>query len=195
MSHECWLIRHGESAANAGERTADPASIPLTALGWQQAHSLVERLPQPDRVIVSQYLRTQQTAAPLLERYPQLQAEIWPIHEFTYLSPALCSNTNQADRQPMVTEYWQRCDPEYRHGPDAESFRMLIERVQTALQRLQTLHGISCVFAHGQVIRTMLWLQTQTITTIDQALMQRWHAHGNQQVVGNAECIRLTWPG
>ena len=30
------LIRHGESAANAGEPTRDHASIPLTAIGWSK---------------------------------------------------------------------------------------------------------------------------------------------------------------
>ncbi|GAA5526338.1 phosphoglycerate mutase family protein [Herpetosiphon gulosus] len=193
MSHECWLIRHGESLANAGERTPDPASVPLTALGWQQAHELIQRLPKPHRVIVSQYLRTHQTAEPLLKHYPDLQAEVWPIHEFTYLSPSLCRDTNQDDRRPLVEEYWQRCDPDYRHASDAESFRMLIERVQAAMQRLQALDGISCVFAHGQIIRTMLWLQTQTITTLDHAVMRRWNTDGGSRLVGNAECIPLLW--
>lgn len=193
MSHECWLIRHGESLANAGERTPDPASVPLTALGWQQAHGLIERLPKPHRVIVSAYLRTQQTAEPLLKHYPELQAEVWSIHEFTYLSPSLCRDTNQDDRRPLVDDYWQRCDPDYRHGPDAESFRMLIERVQAAMQQFQALDGISCVFAHGQIIRTMLWLQTQTITTLDHTVMRRWHVDGGSRLVGNAECIRLLW--
>lgn len=32
------LIRHGESAANAGEATLDHASIPLTLTGVEQAH-------------------------------------------------------------------------------------------------------------------------------------------------------------
>ncbi|PYG98133.1 histidine phosphatase family protein, partial [Arthrobacter stackebrandtii] len=32
------MVRHGESAANAGRPTKDHASIPLTAKGLEQAH-------------------------------------------------------------------------------------------------------------------------------------------------------------
>ena len=34
------LIRHGESAANAGEASTDHARIPLTAKGVEQAYSM-----------------------------------------------------------------------------------------------------------------------------------------------------------
>ena len=43
-----WLIRHGESIANAGEPTQDHAAIPLSEKGLQQAQELalaIRRLP------------------------------------------------------------------------------------------------------------------------------------------------------
>lgn len=41
------LIRHGESAANAGQTSDDPASIPLTEFGLSQADYLSSTLSPP----------------------------------------------------------------------------------------------------------------------------------------------------
>ncbi|WP_366512101.1 phosphoglycerate mutase family protein, partial [Veillonella sp.] len=40
-----YLIRHGESAANAGLKTFGTATIPLTPLGQSQAQEVPEHLP------------------------------------------------------------------------------------------------------------------------------------------------------
>ena len=34
------------------------------------------------------YLRTQQTAQPTIERFPEVPVAVWPIQEFTYLEPS-----------------------------------------------------------------------------------------------------------
>jgi len=47
-------------------------------------------------------LRSQQTAAPLIARYPDVPVEQWPIQEFTYLSPEHCHNTTFSERKPLV---------------------------------------------------------------------------------------------
>lgn len=49
-----WLVRHGESAANAGSATTDPATIPLTLVGRDQAVRVAAGLLQkPDLIVVS----------------------------------------------------------------------------------------------------------------------------------------------
>ena len=40
---ERWLIRHAESAANAGAATSDPASIPLSEAGADAVGCLGDR--------------------------------------------------------------------------------------------------------------------------------------------------------
>lgn len=80
------FIRHGQSIANAGAFTADPAGIALSALGHAQAQQLADGLDRAPRLIVSSpFLRAQQTAAPTRLRYPEAASETWPIQEFTYL--------------------------------------------------------------------------------------------------------------
>lgn len=55
--------RHGESAANAGKATDDPASIPLTDIGLRQADAIAREFPQmPDLLVSSPFLRARQTA-------------------------------------------------------------------------------------------------------------------------------------
>lgn len=80
------LIRHGESEANAGLPTASPTGIRLTAKGHAKAAAVAESIPErPGLIVTSPYLRTQATAAPFIRRYPEVPAEVWPVHEFTYL--------------------------------------------------------------------------------------------------------------
>ncbi len=75
------------------------------------------KLPRIDHVIVSQYLRgTQQTAAPILEKYNLTFEVDEHLHEFSYLSERKCANTNLSDRKAWVNVYWvenglsaQRC--------------------------------------------------------------------------------------
>lgn len=59
------LLRHGESAANAGQITTDPAEIPLTAAGLVQAEALSCSLVQaPMAIICSPFLRARQRPRP-----------------------------------------------------------------------------------------------------------------------------------
>ena len=64
-----WLVRHGQSASNAGLPAVGHGEVPLTALGQEQAREVARRVDrQPDRLIVSPFLRAQETAAPIRER-------------------------------------------------------------------------------------------------------------------------------
>lgn len=161
MTTRIWLFRHGESTANAGAATADPAGIPLTDRGAEQARRIARSIgAAPSMIITSPYLRTQQTAAPTLARFPEARRAVWPIHEFTYLSPIICGHSSPEDRRPMVEAFWGRADPAYVHGEGAESFAALIDRVADMQARLEALSGGPvAVFGHGQFMHAWLWLQ------------------------------------
>ena len=68
--------------------------IPLSETGHSQARRWAESLERPLRlIVVSPFLRARQTAAPFQNRFPNVPVEIWPIHEFTYLSPVKSAGT------------------------------------------------------------------------------------------------------
>ena len=147
-----FLVRHGQSVANAGGRTSDHDSNPLTDLGRVQAREFAGRVPcTPTLIVVSPFLRAQQTAEPLQQRFPDVPVEVWPIQELTFLEPARHKDTTEDDRQPHVLEYWQRQNPALIVGPGAESFAQFLDRARDAIRRLLTTSPGGCViiFTHG----------------------------------------------
>lgn len=149
------LIRHAESAANAGLATAAPDSIPLTENGLQQARELAESITcTPDLIISSPFERAIATALPTTGRFPDVSFEVWPVEEFTYLSPNRFAGTTQTDRKPHAESYWKNGATEFTGGPGAESFDHLLERADTMLAKLADHDAQNIlVFSHGQFIR------------------------------------------
>jgi broad specificity phosphatase PhoE len=138
--------------ANAGGKTSDHDTNPLTDLGRVQSLNFAENIPcEPTLVVVSPFLRAQQTAEPLLQRFLDVPVEVWPIHEFTFLEPANHKNSTEADRQPHVADYWQRQDPAFLTGPGAESFTQFFDRAREAIRRLETTNPGGCIIivTHG----------------------------------------------
>lgn len=154
-----WLIRHGESEANAGLPTEHPETIPLTALGHKQAQRTSQAFAHaPGLIVTSKYLRARQTAQHTQQRFPDVPVETWDIHEFTYLSPAALGTSTIAERKPLSSAYWEKCNPSAVEGADTESFAGFIERIQTLQKRL--LHqdqDFVAIFCHGFVIKALLW--------------------------------------
>ena len=146
------LVRHGQSLANSGGKTSDHDTNPLTDLGRMQARHLAERLGcKPTLFVVSPFLRAQQTAEPLLQRFPDVPVEEWPIQEFTFLNPAQHKNTSEEDRGPTVQHYWKRQDPTFVDGPGAESFTQFLDRAREAARRLVSANPGGCIVlvTHG----------------------------------------------
>ena len=108
------LIRHGESVSNAGFPTPNPEFVEFTNRGHQQAREVSKYLLQaslnPDLIVTSSYLRTQQTAIPL-KYFFHLPEEQWPVHEFTYLSMWHEEISTVEDRRETVEAYWQMANP------------------------------------------------------------------------------------
>ena len=159
MMKRIWLIRHGESIANAGEPTEDHKNIPLSMNGMEQARHLADQIETaPDLIVTSPYLRAQQTALPTMAKFPQAERGIWDcIHEFVYLAPATCVGTTFAQRRPRVIAYWRRLDPDYVDGEGAESYARLIGRIDETLSLLQSRkERFIILFTHAQFIRNFL---------------------------------------
>lgn len=152
------FIRHGQSEANAGLRSENAATIPLTVLGREQARAIASSFAAaPTHIAFSPYTRAIQTAEPTRLRFHEVASQRWAIQEFTYLSAERCRNTTSAERVPMVQAYWSRADPDAIDGPGVESFRAFIVRVDEALTRARALEGTVALFTHGQFMQAAMW--------------------------------------
>jgi len=153
-----YLIRHAESIGNIGARTKEHSQIPLSERGKVQAEKLAEKFNfRPDLLVISPFLRTRQTAAPLLEKYPDVSVEYWEVQEFSYLDCEKCYNTTSDERKVLRDAYFNRNDFDYVDGKGAESFNQLIERVDAMLERLKSWQGKNVlVFTHGNFLRAVM---------------------------------------
>ncbi len=187
------VVRHGESAANAGARTDDPALIPLTELGASQARFVADMISaRPSLIVVSCFLRTIQTATPLIERYPGVPVESWPVEEFTYLDVGACRGTTYAEREALRDTYWSRCDPFWTDGPGCESFACFIARVRALEHALSArdAEGAVVVFTHGLLIQALLWLQHPVPESMSRAAMQDFDRFRRSVPVSNCAIFR-----
>ena len=186
------LVRHGQSVTNAGGRSADQVSNPLTELGRAQARDFAERLDcKPTLFVISPFLRAQQTSEPLRQKFPDVPVEEWPVQEFSFLNPALHRSTSEADREPHVIGYWQREDPAYIESPDAESFTLFLDRAREAIRRLVARDPGGCIviFTHGffmQAIRMVLLFPEAADAEL-MANFQRFHLLNLIQNIGSIE--------
>lgn len=152
------LVRHAESIANAGFQTSHAHSIPLSPKGLTQAEAIVNDFPiVPELIVTSSFLRTQQTAAPLISKTPDARVEVWDmIHEFTYLDREKQKNKTPEQRRPFAIAYWNQKDPFYRDGPEEESFYDLLKRIERFLEVLeQRKENTIAVFSHGQFLNAL----------------------------------------
>jgi broad specificity phosphatase PhoE len=187
-----WLVRHGQSTSNAGLPAVGHGEVPLTALGLEQAQEVARRVERrPDLLIVSPFLRAQATADPIRARWPSVPCEIWPIQELTYLSPARCTGTTAEMRRPWIEEYWRRCDPDYRDGPDAESFRAFMSRLVDFHHRLQALEGDFVIaVGHGQFFRAYLMVLNEGFA-VTAGWMERYRVTETARPLTNGEVVEL----
>ena len=193
-------IRHGESLANAGQATSNPAGIPLTHAGMEQALILREKLRHlsPDLLVCSPYLRAQQTAAPTRGIFPDTPMETWPIHEFTFLSREHCTDMTAEQRKPWVQAFWNRGDPHFVDGEGAESFAGFMARVRGALSGFEALHRKNCrsviVFGHNRFFLALRWMIRENPEPTPEA-MQRFQNIFATEKLGNGTAFTATFNG
>lgn len=188
-----WLVRHGESEANAGLVTADFRTIALTDLGKRQAAALALMIDLvPAQIGTSPYLRARQTAAPLLSKYPHLRVLELPVQEFTYLASERCDGLDTASRLPLVEEYWLRMDHNHKDSADAESFAELCDRAAQFLEVAREWSGPGLVFTHEQFIRAVL-IEVFYGSIPSATAMRRFYSLRDGLPIPNASICRLEY--
>jgi alpha-ribazole phosphatase len=187
-----FLVRHGESASNAGGVTMPHALIPLTALGHQQARDLAQLLPPaPTRVLASPFVRATDTARPYADRN-SLTIEPEPLlQEFDMIDPALIAGMDQAQRRPVADAFWQEADPDKRMGDQAETFRAFAGRVSSFLaDHLPDLPDQTVCFGHGIWIGMVAW-QLLGFTAVDGQAMRGFRRFQTGLPLPNGVVYRL----
>ena len=170
------LVRHGESAANAGLPTSDPGLIPLTARGHAQAAQLSEMwAPNPSAIVTSEYVRAKDTARPLSMRFG-LEPTTHPLlHEFVTLDPDQVTGTTVLERRPLVDSYWAESDPTRRMGEGAETFVEFAARVDGYLPQLDALPHEAVIVGHGMWFAMLVW-RTMKFPVDDHVAMKSFRA-------------------
>jgi 2,3-bisphosphoglycerate-dependent phosphoglycerate mutase len=191
-AREVWFIRHGESLANAGGRTKETATCPLTELGLRQSQQLAAALPaEPEFIVHSTYLRARQTAEPTMERFCRVPVDEWTVQEVQYLDPVLCVDTTQDDRRLLAQSYWQQCEPHHA-PPGAESFAFFIERARATMAALsQRRERLTYVFSHGHFIRAIAWTILFRPSALDVSAMQHFRQFMASYPVPNCAIVPL----
>jgi len=188
-----WLVRHGQSTANAGQPSDDHMEISLTGFGHDQARAAALRAVRaPNLLVVSPMHRAVQTADAFLHRWPRAAREVWPIGEFTYLCPSRCVGTTATDRRAWVAAYWARCDPRFVDGEGAESFAAFMGRVSAFHERIMALgDGFVVAIGHGQFFRAYTLALKQGFATTSQA-MRDFRAAETANPLANGEVVEIT---
>jgi broad specificity phosphatase PhoE len=153
-----FLIRHAESEANAGGVFEFSNIVRLTDTGKQQAVELIGKLSKPDRIIVSKYIRTQETAEPLIKKLEEeehfFDVSLWhDIHEFSALDFHKITTKNHEGVKERARWYWGKNDPEYRDAEHKETFKEFAKRTHKALKRMRDIDKENYIFTHGLFIR------------------------------------------
>lgn len=188
------LIRHAQSAANAGYATNDHATIPLTDLGYTQAAELPSKLKtSPDLIIVSPFLRAKETAKPLINTFANIPVEeLFLIHEMNNLAPHKCENMTPLERKPFIENYWSMCDPYYIDGYGAESFATFIKRVESFIKILETkTENNIIVVGHGRFFQAVLYCISINSFVPTEEMMKNFIPFFNNNFIANTEMIEL----
>ncbi len=205
-----FLIRHGESQANAGFATPDPVKVELTPLGEKQANEVAAFLKEYtplNLIVTSPYLRTKRTAEPTKKLFPTADVEEWEVQEFTYLSSMHREHSTTQDRKPLVEVYWTMCEPSFiessqRDGfyhhfmpiTHPESFKVFIWRVQAFIRRLKELDDRCqniAVFSHEQFITAVLWCIKRGPTEITSDAMRDFRNFFYENRIPNGGIVEL----
>lgn len=210
------FIRHGQSVANAGGVSIPHPEIPLSPLGETQSRVLADLLPHdPPLVLTSDYLRTQQTAAPFVERIGRTARQNSLLHEFDNFDFSVIKGLTGDQREPIREAYWAKADPHYRMGPQAETFYEFEQRVQAFMPQLDELPHGTVVFGHGMWIGLMIWKQLGfsagdattmsafrrfqlglpmpncAVYHLNKGTSGRWHVQVDEQLIRAVQAIRL----
>jgi broad specificity phosphatase PhoE len=171
MSKKIFLIRHAESEANVGIPQKHIHNIVITENGRQQASDLAESLERPDRIIVSKFIRTIETAEPTMNKFPDSEVHLWlETHEFEPL--AGIKEMPLEDQRAQNDEYWLSSDPHYKMSEEIESFKEFTDRMMTLRNKISNLpEGLHYIFTHGYVVRMFMLMMSNPDMFSDQNIL------------------------
>lgn len=158
-----YLIRHAQSQSNAGLIINENHQIALTQLGHTQAKDLsswlFEHINEPvNDVLVSTYLRTQQTAAPYLAKHGVEPVVIEGLREFNYLDFEHIKDLSFDQVVEMAETFWRTADICHQDSQRTDNFAHFVGRVQQVRAYFDELpNGTYVVFTHGMWIGMLLW--------------------------------------
>lgn len=158
MTVTLYFIRHGESVSNAGGMTMEHNSIPLSEKGRQQAQVVADTLGiTPSQVLVSELVRTQQTAQPFCTKH-RLNYQTNPLlNEIHALSYELIEGMMGEQRRSIAQAYWAEGDPNKRMGEQADTFHEFRERVDGFIEAMGSLPDNTVIFGHGIWFGLLVW--------------------------------------
>jgi broad specificity phosphatase PhoE len=173
---DVWLIRHGESERNAGLPYRDDADMSLTQQGHQQARAISNWVAAPPaKIVTSCYRRSQQSAEPLIDKYPDVPVVQWPVHEFRILAESDHDEKFANQRASMIEQYWNAEKPYLVQGPGAESFAQFVRRVVEVYDMmLQEMQGPIAVYSHRKFIAALVWVLLTGMPKISARRMRRF---------------------
>jgi alpha-ribazole phosphatase len=160
MSHSTiYLIRHGQSQANAGGITLENPVVPLTELGELQARTVANLLLASACAIWSSpFKRALDTAAPFCARLSLSPTTRDDLREFETVDTLQLRGRPSAEREAVVARYWLESDPDMRTGPAAETFREFHDRVvRVRTEFLPALEDGTVIFGHGMWMALLFW--------------------------------------
>ncbi|MEI6810885.1 MAG: histidine phosphatase family protein [Candidatus Nomurabacteria bacterium] len=151
---EIYIIRHAESISNAGEKTDNHDTIPLSEKGRTQSMELAEKLNiVPELIIVSPYSRTRETAEPFIAKHSSVPIETWDVQEFTFLDPKNYNGTTGEQRFEAAKKYWIEASIHHKEAEDVESFSEMTKRMSKLMSDLKERpEKTITIFSHGRFI-------------------------------------------
>ncbi|HMO96101.1 MAG TPA: histidine phosphatase family protein [Tepidiformaceae bacterium] len=154
-----YLVRHGETAHNAGGRGLGREDAPLTAAGRAQAQEVANRFANlPLGVVLSSPLRRARDAAELIVGGGGLEVEVMDdLIELDVGTTEGMSFAEMRQRFPEFMRDWAAANPIEVCMPGGERLADLAERTDRVVKRLRAADGINvAVVSHNFVIKIML---------------------------------------
>ncbi|MBI2761387.1 MAG: histidine phosphatase family protein [Chloroflexi bacterium] len=154
------LVRHGETAHNAGGFVQGRADNPLNELGLRQAAAVAESLKNEDiRVVVASPLqRAYETAAAIAAEHG-LTVQVEPdLAEMDVGEMDGLSSAQMRERYPEFLAQWAGPEGPSRRMPGGESLEEVQARGWAVIERLMAEHGRETVVAasHNFVIVSII---------------------------------------
>lgn len=152
------FVRHGESEANTGGISRPNAEIILTEKGQQQAQKVAEHWQDaPSQIYVSEFIRTTQTAQPLMDKYEIQPIQLAGLNEFNTFGYDYVKGLTGQQRLPLTLAYWRKADPEERCGELGQTYQEFCTQVAEFIPMLLTLEDNSVLFGHGMWFTQLMW--------------------------------------